>query len=263
MNNYRITIVTVIGAALIAATPLAYGKSNLSVNASSCSIDSDYSIARYGQAYLFKRNEGSPKRVSIGGGQLYLDGKRAELNAADQQRVAQMEQQMRVLTPQAQEIAREAIDIAFVALQETSKALAPQDKELAVTLDKARNHSQKQVANIAVLMDEKIDHQTKTDTVGSIIEPVITEYVPTITGAAITTALSLAFGGEAKAKEFEQRMQAMEKTLEQKVEARAKALEPKAEAFCQGMLKLDDTENQLEFRSPGGNKLELFSVSKD
>jgi hypothetical protein len=263
MSNTRTAILMIVSSALMAATPYAYGETKVSINSRSCSIESQYNLGRYGQAYVFKREQGSVKHVAIGGGQVYLDGKRAALNAADQQRVIQMENQMRLLTPQAQDIAREAIDIAFVALTETAKGIAPEDKSLASTLEKARTHSQKQVPNITLLVDEKVDDNTKGDVVSAIIEPVIIEYVPKITGAAISTALGLALGGEAKAKEFEQRMQAMEKTLEQKVEARAKALEPKAEAFCSGMTQLDDIENRLEFRTKDGKNLELFSVSKD
>lgn len=263
MQSQRMTWLTLAGAGLMAIAPLAYGNQAKVVVGGDCSIESEYTVGRYGQAFLFTRiGEEQPRKIAIGGGKLYIDGAQAKLNAADQQRVAEMETRMRALVPQAQEIAREAIDIAFIALIETSKALVPKDEGLQRSLAKARAESGQRVADITLLMDAKVDDKRKADAIEGLIEPVITEYIPKITGSAVSMALGMVFGGEAKAKELEQRLQQMEKSLESKVEARAKALEPKAQAFCEGVTALDTLENTLEYRTTNGESLELFRLHK-
>ena len=83
-----------------------------------CNIESDYSLTTYREAFVFTRDDAkAPKRMSLGGGKLYVDGREAELNAADQARVAQFESELRQLLPEVQQVTIEAIDIAWPSPQ--------------------------------------------------------------------------------------------------------------------------------------------------
>jgi hypothetical protein len=225
----------------------------------SCNIQSDFQPGMKGQAFVFTQEEGSPGKIAIGGGRLFFDGQEAKLNAADKAHIADLEKQMRQLTPEVQAIAVEAVDIAFSALIETSKALAPEDKKLQTNLANARVESKKKLNTHDFFIHDK---NTTDDVIEATIAPIIGEYISVIAGNAVNTAISMAFGGEVKAKEFEARMKAMEARLDKEVKTRAKALEPRVESFCLGMENLDKTENKISYRFPNGKALELFQVSK-
>jgi hypothetical protein len=234
-------------------------KSDINV---SCHISSDFQPGMKGQAFVFKRDDDAkPRLVAIGGGRLFFDGQEAKLDAADKTRIADMERQMRKLAPEAQGIAVEAVDIAFAALIETAKGFAPSDRKLHDSLATARMQSNKKMRDHYFFVNIQ-DENGKESFVEATIAPVIGEYISTVAGNVVGDALAAAFGGEAKAKEFETRMKAMEIKLDKAVQQRGKALEPKVQQFCDGMQLLDATENKIGYRFPNGQAVELFKVSE-
>ena len=94
-----------------------------------------------------------------------------------------------------------------------------------------------------------------------LIEPVITDFVPDLVGAAVKHALSLAFSNdEAKTQAFEKRMDNMSKEIETKVEARAKKLEPMAQAMCSRVRNMDRIEDSLSVRLSDKKKINLLDT---
>jgi hypothetical protein len=218
-----------------------------------CEMHSDYHLHMQGQAFVFTRDEGPAQRVVLGGGHLFVNGREVALNAADQQRIDNYESELRHLLPEAQQVASEAVDIAFSALTEVARGFADHgDHTLENDLEKAHRHLRGQIREDgAFVFNGDIDAE--------VIKPIITEFVPEITGAAVKTALSIAFSGDAeKSKEFQARMDAMGKQIDIKVKDRANALEPLARSMCQRTQRLDAIEGGLSLRLDDGKRLDIL-----
>jgi predicted RNA-binding protein with PIN domain len=259
-----------IALSVAAAVPLKAEANNYSSksNTISCNIESDFQPGMKGQAFVFKRDEGRPRLVAIGGGRLFFDGQEAKLNAADQASILEMEKQMRKMVPEAQAIALEATDVAFAALIETSKALAPSDTKLQAELAKARIQSHKTIRAPDFFVSNTSSSDTSSDDfIEQTMAPVIGQYLTAITGNTVSEVIAIAVSNDGKAslkgKAFSERMQNMQKTLEKEVEKRAEALAPKAENFCKGMKNLDAIENKIGYQFPNQQRFELFRISTD
>ena len=85
---------SLLAVALMIACGMAQANDHRDRTIKGCNIESDYSLTTYREAFVFTRDDAkAPKRMSLGGGKLYVDGREAELNAADQARVAQQARQ--------------------------------------------------------------------------------------------------------------------------------------------------------------------------
>ena len=218
-----------------------------------CDIGSDWSVRTYRKAFVFARSEHTPAEVGIGGGRLFVDGKEATLSAADQARVARLEQEMTALVPQLHDIVVQAVDIAFDALVEVARGLATDPRDTIASLQQAQK-------KLHAEMDARPLSALNGDAIGDTIAPVMSQFVPEIVGGAVKGALKAAFGGEGSAADFERRMQTMEHELDTKVERRSKDLEPLADAMCARLQTIDRIDDELEYRLPDGGRLELLKV---
>jgi hypothetical protein len=241
--------------ALLMAAGLAHASSDKRASHASCDVSSDYSVSTRGKAVVFTRKDAKPFALGIGGGRLFIDGEEATLSAADHERLRQLETEVQVLIPEVGQITVEAINIAFTALIEVARGLSSDPKASVAGLEKAREQALGKVtASSIFLLNE--------DAVEGIVEPIITEFVPELVGEAVSMAMKMAFAGEAKAKEFEARMERMEHELDTKVEARAKALEPLAEVMCKRLRRIDEIDNAIEFRLPDNQPLQLLQLDQ-
>ena len=218
-----------------------------------CDVHSDWGVAMHRRAFVFTHKEHQPAEVGIGGGRLFIDGREQTLSAADHARLSRLEAEMQALVPQLREVVVQAVDIAFTALAEVARGLASDPQHTVADLQSAQQRVRAQMnARPLTALDG--------DAIAGVVTPILTEYVPQIVGGAISGALKAAFGGEQKSQEFEKKMQAMERELDSKVEHRAKALEPLADAMCQRLQAMDRIDDELEFRLPDGDRLELLQV---
>lgn len=237
-------------------TALSLG-SSFSVQAESlqCNFESDYEFSQQGRTLIFSRDAAPGKRIMIQDGRMVIDGKELKLAADDKARIAEFENETRLLIPQVKLVTKEAIDIAFTALIEVSRALNgeqnnPTVKKLQNAQTALHNSLNK---NPALIINDNMDEK--------IIEPIVTDFVPDVVGAAIKQALSMAFSGDdTKAKAFEARMDKMGKEIETKVEARAKKLEPLAQAMCSRVRNMDKIEDGISVRLSNKQKINLLET---
>lgn len=244
---------TVLAISLLAATVSAPAWAG-----TGCDLRVEANLKVERNAWVFGATAQRPE-VRLAGGRLLIGGRAVSLSAADQQRVADMAREFDGLGPEVRAIAIDAVDIAFAALEEVAIAFNT-EAEMRTKMQSARTQLMASIrSNPAWLLDE----QKTDDLIGPAVETIVTDLVPTITGAAVAQALKLAFSGdEAGAKAFEARMENMEKQMEQRVEARAKALEPKAEAVCRRLERIDALDNSLEVRDADGDALNLIVVRR-
>lgn len=220
-----------------------------------CNVHSDYSISTYKQAFVFKKQDGTPVEMGLGGGRLFIDGREATLSEADHRRLRQMEAEMHALVPEVRRVAGEAVEIAFAALTEVARGLATDPDATVASLEQARLRLRAEIANqpLTPFADKAVE---------DIVEPIVTEFVPQIVGGAVSSALKSVFSGRA-ASDFEARMKRMEHELDERVESRAKALEPLALAMCRRLHRIDALDDAIDYRLPGGQALQLLRVDRD
>jgi hypothetical protein len=224
-----------------------------------CDINSDYSFSTHGQAFVFEQKEAAPHHIALGGGKLFVDGREAALNETDRARLRQFEGEIRALLPEVQQVSREAIDIAFTALVEVAQTLSSEPAESVKKLKQAQALAQKELQGSPQRLFGR-DHEPDVD---RIIEPILADFIPEVTGGAVRLAMKAVFADDKERRELEARMQRMQRTLHDQVETRAKALEPRAEAMCRRLRALDSIDNQLEYRLPNGNAIEFLRVRHD
>lgn len=244
---------------LVLATLLACGHSAASAHETdarrkdghaSCRVESDYQLDTYRNAFVFTRNDGRPARMSLGGGLLYVDGREAVLSAADRERIVRFEGELRQLMPEARKVATEAVDIAFAALEEVTRGLASDPEASIASLRQSHQRIRREFERRPMAFNDRA--------IEGIVEPLVTEFIPTIIGGAVSMAVKAVFAGEEKAKEMERRIQRMEHEIDARVEKRAEQLEPLVERLCQRMQRMDTIDNALEYRTPDGKRIDFL-----
>lgn len=218
-----------------------------------CDIHSDYSISTYRSAFLFQRDEGPARKVGIGGGRLFVDGKEIHLSNADAERIAQFERELRELTPEVQHVSREAVEIAFTALIEVARGLSSDPDDTIASLERSRRQALDEIRSnpLAVFNDESME---------DMVEPILTRFVPDVAGGAVSAGLRAAFAGEVERRKFQMRMDRMKHELDTRVDARAKDLEPLADAMCRRLERMDALDDALEYRLPRGESLQFLEI---
>jgi hypothetical protein len=221
----------------------------------SCNVSSDYQVNMNGDAFVFENDKGRNTRVVLGGGKLFLNGKPAVLSAADQKRVDAFEAELRLLVPESRKVAVEAVGMAVDALIAVSTALSGDDSQRA-------EHDKARAKALAAAGDTKILPFFNDEAMEAIVDPIVAEFVPDITGSALGFAMKSMFAGEEKAKAMEARMDTMDKDLDARMEARAKSLEPLAQAMCQRIRRMDGIDDSLEVRLPSGKPINFLQAEK-
>lgn len=225
----------------------------------SCGLDSDYDVTIDKSGLSFRHSGGKPASIVMNKGQLIVDGRLLALSDTDRARVAEYEATVRALVPQAKAIARDAIDIAYVAVSEVAAAFSG-------TADSPNTRQR-----LGVLRDEfklRIDDTFEKrpwneDEFDSLVEKAMTDLMPVIltevAGSAIAIALS---GDEARAAELEARAEKIEHDIERRIDTQTAQLASRVAALCPMVARLDSLENSLELRLDGGTRLNLLDFEK-
>lgn len=248
----------VVLAALVSAAP-SVASANVSIDAASCDVHSDYDLTIEADRVVFEREQSAPLRVEMSDGLLWLDGELLDLSSQDRGRVRAFETHLRALVPEVRAIGIEALDVAYTALTEVASALSDEPEALNERLAESRaeleSHFLGSDAN-GFTIDEKA--------VEVAVETMVGEFVPVLVGQITTAAIAAALtGDEQRVKQIEARAKAMETRIEQEVEARADRLEARAEALCPKLIELDDIENAFDIRLDDGSPLALMEIERD
>jgi Protein of unknown function (DUF2884) len=245
------------GSAVASGGTVVGSKDGNTLSTRTCDIQSDYSLTTYGSAFVFTRDDGkAPRRLSLGGGKLFVDGQEAALTSADQARVGEFEGELRQLLPEVQHVTLEAIDIAFTALTEVARGMSSDPDQAIAKLENSHRRARKEIQSRPAFVFSK----DGDDALAAVIDPIVSEYVPEITGSAVSLAMKMVFASDAKRADMEKRLDRMGEEIDRKVDARADKLEPLAEAMCQRMKRMDRIDNALDYRLPGGQAIELLNV---
>lgn len=215
----------------------------------SCNVSSDYSVRPARRAFVFHQDEGK-REVGIGGGRLFIDGHEVTVSDADHARLREMEGEMHALVPEFQQVATEAMDIAFTALTEVARELSADPGQTVSNLEASHRRAMARMRTSPMVLFDG-------DAMADVVQPILRDYLPEIIGGAVRTAIKAAFT-IGKDGDLQARMDRMEHELDTRVNARAKALEPLAERMCTRLRRIDALDDALEVRMPDGSALDLL-----
>jgi hypothetical protein len=216
-----------------------------------CDVDSDYDLSITPQSVILTREMGVPKAIVMRQGRLFIDDKWVSLSAEDSKRIAEYEKQARATMPLAQQIGRDAADIAFTTLGEVAAGLSAHPEETRAHLTKARTQLDARMARSVTA------NRFNGNDLGAGIAGAIGEVMPTVIGDIVGGAIGAAFSGDSARLE---RMNNLDKEIERRVEPRAKQLEQRAEMLCRRMEALDAIDESLAYRLPSGDRLDLLDA---
>lgn len=232
---------------------LALASAGVNAREISCNVESDYDFALTDRSVIFTRESGTPGTILMRQGQLFVDDKWVTLSAADHTRVSAYERDARAVMPLAQQIGRDAADIAFTTLGEVAAGFSRNPAETRAKLAKARAQLDARLARSVT------PTRFNGDDIGEGIGAAVKDALPSLMGDIVGGAIRAAFGGDTAQLK---RMENMDKLIEARVEPRAKALERNAELLCNKMESLDRIDNALEYRF-NGQPLNLLEVRPD
>jgi len=222
-----------------------------------CHVNSDYDLTLNQQSLILTREAGktgTPKAIVMRQGRMFIDDQWVTLSAEDSKRIAEYEKQARATMPLAQEIGRDAADIAFTALGEVAAGLSSDPKRTRAQLDKARKDIDAKLARAVTA------NRFNGNELGDSIGDAIGEVLPIVIGDIVGGAVSAAFSGDEARLE---RMNNLDKEIESRVEPRAKRLEQRAENLCRKMEDLDAIDDALQYRLPDGGRLDLMEAKME
>lgn len=233
--------------------PLALASAGASAREIGCNVESDYDFVLTDRSVIFTRESGTPRTILMRQGQLFVDDKWVTLSAADRNRISAYERDARGVMPLAQQIGRDAADIAFTTLGEVAAGFSRNPAETRVKLAKARTQLDARLARSVT------PNHFNGDDIGEGIGAAVKDALPSLMGDIVGGAIRAAFGGDTAQLK---RMENMDKLIEARVEPRAKALERNAELLCNKMESLDRIDNALQYRF-NGQPLNLLEVRPD
>lgn len=233
------------------ATALACGAAFADVKIDGrCEIDSPYQLTLNERSLILTRQDGEPKAIVMRQGRLFVDDRWVELSAQDSSRLAEFERGARAAMPETQAIAREAADIALVALGEVAAKLGNHPDRTRAKVAQARERLD------AGLRGAIGPTRFSGERLGDGIADAIGEALPVVIGDLVGGAVSAALSGDS------QRLQELENLdaqIEAAVKPRANSLGRRADRLCERMRGLDALENALSYRF-GGRPLDLLKV---
>lgn len=217
----------------------------------SCDVNSDYDFALSERSVIFTRDTGTPRQLVMRQGRLFVDDRWVTLGAADRERLIEYERQARAAVPLAQELGRDAAEIAFIALGEVASRFSNDPEATRRKLEKARTQLDARLAQS--FSSDLYD----SDQLGEAIGGAVRDVLPTMIGDIVGGAVRAAFGGDTARL---QRLEGLDAEIEALVEPRAEALGRDAEALCLRMRELDRIDDALDYRLPDGRQLDLLRV---
>lgn len=237
--------------AAAAATTLACGAAFADVKIDGrCEIDSPYQLTLNERSLILTRQDGAPKAIVMRQGRMFVDDRWVELSAQDSRRLAEFERGARAAMPETQAIAREAADIALVALGEVAAKLGNHPDRTQAKVAQARKRLD------AGLRDAIGPTRFSGKLLGDGIGEAVGEALPLVIGDLVGGAVSAALSGDGQ--RFAQ-LDNLDAQIEAAVQPRADALGRRAERLCQRMGELDTLENELSYRFDG-RPLDLLKV---
>ncbi|HBK46435.1 MAG TPA: hypothetical protein DDZ67_08380 [Xanthomonadaceae bacterium] len=215
-----------------------------------CDVESPYELTLNDRSLILIR-EGAPQRIVMRQGRMFVDDRWVELSAEDSARLVRFERQTRDIIPLAQDVGRQAADIALTALGEVAAGFSRDPARTRKDLDEIRAR-----VDVGLRQSFKSGKFTEID-IDDRIGGLVAEVLPGLIGDAVAGAVQAALTGREPTLNS---LDGLDERVEKLVEPQARKLRPQAEKLCRRMQELDEIDNALAYRLPGGQPLDLLHV---
>ncbi|MEG8128400.1 YggN family protein [Xanthomonas hortorum pv. gardneri] len=199
-----------------------------------CEVSSDYDLTLNSRSLILIRESGTPQRLVMRQGALFVDDRWVALSADDRARLIQFERQTRDVVPLAQEVGREAADIAVTALG-----------EVAAGFSRTPEATRTQMANVREKIDTRLKQsfsksQLTTIDIDDDIGAMGAERLPQRCGDVVAGAVQSArTGNDVQLRSLD----GVEARIERLIEPQARALRPRAQQLCGRVEARDGWDN--------------------
>ncbi|MGA6539660.1 DUF2884 family protein [Stenotrophomonas sp. NPDC101269] len=218
-----------------------------------CAVSTPYDVLVDSGGIWLRNRDQVPAEIFFHDGELNIDRQPIPVNAADAQRLRQLEWGTRQLVPAVAGVAGEAVDIAFDAFGATVEIMSG---------------SRSKARQVARLRQDAHDHVDRTlgrgiweqEAFGAGFEQRVEQAAESMAGSLARGIMWTMFTGGAG--RMEARAARMEGELERSMEIRARALEGHARSLCTQVLALDDIQRALEVRYQG-KPLAMMVMDRD
>ena len=220
-----------------------------------CSFGTDYDVRVQPDGVSFERDDGTPGQVFMHDGALRVDGRDVAVSAADAARLREYEGRVRRLLPEVAAIAREGVDIGFGALTTVVATFADQPAERSRLTAELNAQHRQALANVDNGLGQGVwrKHSVE-DLMEHQVGDAVSTLVSTVTAQAVKAALS---GDQRQVAALEARAGTLDKAIDREVDARADRLSERADALCPQLARLDELQQQFQFRLRDGSRLAL------
>lgn len=252
---------------LLTSQAFAHEDNNFSFNNDECSIDFNYGVVVEAQNIRFLNDDSTYVQIN-NNQQLFVKGKEVELTASQQSLLREYAQGITTEVPQIIDLALNAVELAFSAINQAVTGLGLEDDEsgqrvnaIFVKIKDAVNQRFSKDNGHYYLAEQNFNEfdQYMEDELSAEIEAIISDSVGNIL-IAVGNAMNDEDGSfDEKMEAFGKRMETMGDNIEQAVEARAEELGVQAEQLCGNLKNLDMLEEEL---SDNVDELAQFNLIK-
>ena len=188
MRKSAIGMVLLLACGQVAADPTKVRvKPGIEIN-SECDVESDYDFSLTERSVIFTRSSGTPRTVLMRQGRLFVDDRWVEVSAADTRRLLDYEREARAVMPLAQQIGREAAQIAFTAIGEVAAGFSSDPARTRAKLAEARGQIDARIARSINA------NRFSGEELGEGIGDAIGDALPMVIGDIVGGAVRAAFG---------------------------------------------------------------------
>jgi hypothetical protein len=243
-----------LAAAAVWCLPAAAGAREL---VDACGASSSYDLTLAGDALVFDRAAPAPRRITIEGATLAVDGARVEGDAAQAATLRRFEQVLRAQVPRVRALGRRAVDLALEGVREEAAALgvsATTRSELERRLGAHRAELLERIATSNSTKDWQGDaaEAWATDIAGDIVPLLAADIGQQAISAALEGDLEAAAG-------LRDRAASLADDPAAPLRRRMQGLEPAVRALCPAIGEL--ARLQRDLRDDRGRPLQLLETA--
>ena len=200
---------------------------------------------------------------------LIVNGQQLALSAQQQRLVSAYYAGIYAAAPQAAHIARDALQIASLTVNEVFTELLGEKNPAVDKLSEKLDHLGLQLHNNFYAQDGEIRLRSADFENGNFVTPeweqefeaAIEEVISSSIGQILVSIGTELLFGQGDMTAFEAKMERFGQDIEQRVEYQTSGIEARANALCQGLVQVDKLETQLQRTIPELANLNVLQVS--
>lgn len=216
-----------------------------------CEVGSDYDFALSERSAIFTRQSGTPHRIVMRQGRLFVDDRWVVLGRGDRERVAEYERQARELMPLARQVGRDAAQVVVLVLGEVAASLSNDPDRTQQALERMRQRLEAQLERSVTR------NRYRSGELGLAVGAAVREALPVVVGDIAGGAVRAALAGDVSTLS---RLENLDAAVDGAVQPHADVLERNLRTLCERMRALDRIDDAIEYRLDGGRRLELLTV---